>query len=147
SNPMISSPQLTNDDIKGVAVDGGTVPTNGHLAGTSVWNSPDIVYWLTGNLSVPAGAKLTIGAGQKVKLANLVALFVFGTLQVNGTAVAPVVFTSRLDDTVGGDTNNDAGASAPAAGDWARIEIDAGASATLNNVELRYGGGSSSGEL
>ncbi len=149
SNPTITDLTLTNNDINGVAIDGGTIPTNGQLGGNDVWDNPDIVYVMTGGVTVPQGASLTIGAGQVVKVAQYKSLIVAGTLSVNGTAASSIEFTDVRDDSAGGDTNNDGSASTPAPGWWGDIEIDSGGSAMLNHVVLRYGAAnnSTSGEL
>ena len=70
-------------------------------------------------------------------------LRVYGTLVADGTSAAPIVFTSFLDDSVGGDTNGDGTASLPAKGDWDGIGF--GSSSTdnvLDNVVVRYAGDS-----
>ena len=69
----------------------------------TIWNSG--IYLINENLTVSKGATLTIQAGVSVKAIDYswVSLIVDGALVVNGTAAAPVVFTSLLDDTAGGD--------------------------------------------
>jgi len=93
-------------------------------------------------LAVMPGAKLTIEAGVIIKLAPNNAIMVMGELDIQGSAVEPVIITSLKDDSAGGDTNGDGNSAAPAPGDWhgifanspdARIEID--------YARISYGGG------
>ena len=143
SNPQISgfsASAFSNNRINGLAVDGGTIPTNGQAGGQLNWNAPNVALWLTGNVNVPTSATLTIAAGQVVKIDGGILEVSGGTLTANGTATQEIYFTSEHDDTVGGNTDNLAGATAPAPNDWTYLEIDSGGSATLNDVDLRYGG-------
>ncbi|WP_197231366.1 right-handed parallel beta-helix repeat-containing protein [Novipirellula artificiosorum] len=136
SNPTINGVALTVNGINGLQVDAGV------LKRSLAWDDPDIVYWLDDDISVPVGMSLEIGAGQIVKPSNANAeLHVNGSLAINGTEAAPVVFTSFADDTRGGDTNGDGDTSAPAPGNWARIQmLDESAGNTLNYFEAHYGG-------
>src|SRR5262249_42160327 len=88
------------------------------------------------------GKRLSIAAGQVLKTGIGDPLIVVqGTLLGNGTASAPIIFTSARDDTAGGDTNNN-GPTTGANGDWNRIEFKDGSTGNvLDHVEIRYGGG------
>ena len=125
SDPNITGASVINkNQINGVVLDSGS------LSGNESWNNPDIVYWMSGSVTVPQGDTLTVAPGQIVKAAyggnNLI---VNGTLNAQGTAANPIVFTSFRDDTNGGDTNND-GVSTGSNGDWGSIQLAAPARTT-----------------
>ena len=128
SDPVITGVTLTNNPINGVELDSGS------LSDDESWNNPDIVYWISGNVTVPQGDTLTVTAGQIVKAPfgnnNLI---VNGTLNAQGTQTNPIVFTSFRDDVFGGDTNNDGGGSA-SNGDWGSIQFNS----TSTNNQLEF---------
>jgi hypothetical protein len=115
----------------------------GETRGEVAWDNSADLPLLVGphDLSIASDARLTLGAGTLVKLERNRDLEVRGTLTAEGEDVAPVVFTSIKDDSIGGDTNADGAATAPAPGDWASIYFYPGSHGRLTNAALRYGGG------
>ena len=60
---------------------------------------------------------------------------------MNGSDAAPVWFTSSKDDSVGGDSNGDGGASSPAPADWGTILFTNGSDlSVVDHAVIRYGG-------
>jgi hypothetical protein len=63
------------------------------ILGTTTWATNSRIH-VTNNLSIPAGATLTIQAGTVVRLDPTVNVSSSGRTVINGTATQPVVFTS-----------------------------------------------------
>lgn len=82
-------------------------------------------YLVTSRLTVPAGASLTIDAGVQMKFQDRVQMFVNGSLVANGTAAAPIVFTSSTGTT---------------SGRWAGIGVQPGGAATFAHVKVSAAG-------
>ncbi len=137
---LTATPVLTNlsaTDASGdrYALDGGELPGDRTLWGGGL---PIELY---GDLTVPAGKKLVIAAGQVLKFSNGEQLIVEGTLEAIGTENKPIVLTSWRDDAVGGDSNDNGAGDAPISGDWQAVFLNAGSDASvLDYVEIRYAG-------
>jgi parallel beta-helix repeat protein len=115
-------------------------PVSGDITGNTVWTADNNPYYVTGSITVKAGATLTIQPGTVVKFAQNRAISVLGALNVNGASGNRVYFTDYRDDTVGGDSNGDSNATTPAAGSWYGIIISDGGAAAVNYAEVRYAG-------
>lgn len=129
----MTSASLTGNETNGLCVKSGGVSAN------TTWDETEVPYVPQGDITVAFGATLTWGPGIVVKPRDSSTDFLIdGSLQANGTAGQPIVVTSLRDNTIGGSTSNTT--NPPAAGDWGRIFVRSTGSATLNVLELRYGG-------
>lgn len=126
-----------------------TTNWSGDIPNGTVWHAGDVNFLLA-NVRVPAGSTLTVepGAVIKGKWFTAPAILVEGTLLAQGTAGSPIIFTSELDDTAGGDTNGDGNASVPGPGTWARIDFKSTSTGSiLDHVQVRYAGYGSTGAV
>ncbi|MCG6861176.1 MAG: DUF6531 domain-containing protein [Chromatiaceae bacterium] len=115
---------------------------NGTIYSNTTWDLAGSPYVLSGEVSVAQDVVLTIDPDVVVKFDIGARLLVGGTLAADGTASAPIVFTSIADDSHGGDSNGDGDASSPASGDWGYIAFEGGsANSVLNHALVSYGGG------
>jgi len=107
----------------------------------TVWHNGDVIIINDGweDITVNAGAKLTVEEGVVIKLADHSSISVSGDLEVLGSADNPVVITSIKDNTVGGDTY--VGETLPLPGDWGKIEtVGANARINIDYAQIKYGG-------
>ncbi len=109
----------------------------GSITTNTTWTTADTrdgKYYVSGDLTIEAGATLTINAGVVVRIApdhdrtlpdlDRVQIIVKGTLIVNGIGVNPVTFESFVDP-VQGTT------------DWLGIKFEAGSVGNLSNVVIK----------
>jgi hypothetical protein len=118
----------------------------GNITTNTTWTASS-TYVIDGEVTVNAGVTLTIKEAVIVKFKNATSrLIVDGVVTADSAASSSrIYFTSYKDDTVGGDTNGDGGATSPSAGDWDTIKVNSSATTTLNFSVVRYGGYTGSG--
>jgi len=116
-----------------------------HISGTTYtanteWTVANSPYVLDGNVTVAAGATLTIDPGVIVKFnGQFRTMWIDGTLNAAGTAASPITFTSYQDDSAGGDTNGDGSATSGAPGQWYSM-IFYSSGSVMQYVNVRDGG-------
>jgi triacylglycerol esterase/lipase EstA (alpha/beta hydrolase family) len=112
--------------------------------GTTLHENPNLAYvFRRDEVKVPAGSSLTLDRGTVAKFypSPLTAgqLECRGTLTLQGAPGKPVVITSIHDDSAGGDTNGDGGATQPQPGEGGAIVIEGGqARARVEHAEFRF---------
>nr|HPQ41063.1 right-handed parallel beta-helix repeat-containing protein [bacterium] len=127
-----------------------TTHVSGLISANTTWDLAGSPYWVDSDITVDTGVTLTIDPGVVVKMEYDHTLYsggyqyttrfiVNGILDAQGEPGNLIYFTSIRDDTVAGDTNGDGGATTPADGDWAYIQLNDSAS-VIDHCEIRYGG-------
>ena len=157
ANPVmtVNSPTFSGCATSGIFIYPQTVNSNITLPKRAVSGMNNVPYLIQGNTSNPLkvaeGATLSIAPGIILKaktnsgMANSV-IIVDGALNAVGTAAEPIIFTSILDDSKGGDTNNNGTSTIPTKGSWRGILFNASGLQDKNQLkycEFSYGGSSS----
>lgn len=140
---VLDGNQIDAIEISGNLVENWTTSWGTVVVGDAAWRDSswpgNIV--LERGLIVDEGVTLTLSPGTIMKFPaespDEPGLAIYGTVDARGTAEHPVILTSILDDSAGGDTNGDGGATLPAAGDWLGIRTWE-ATLTMSHASIRY---------
>jgi hypothetical protein len=128
ASPAISTPADDAALVSGTSVgpnQAGIEVRNTTITDSGTWNRQNAPYLIDGG-TLNAGRTITIAAGTVLEMSSGAAFDVQGTLQVNGTASAPVIVTSA--------------ASQPKPGDWQYITFDGPkAGGSVNYLQAFYG--------
>lgn len=140
--------RINVDDANGT---GPTLVTT-NIVEDTVWGPQGSPYVIEDSLRITETASLTLLPGTIVKFKRADrygSITVMGQLLALGTPTQRVTITSFKDDTVGGDTNGDGAASAPARGDWyhmifygsdAFMPTTQRPASVVDYADIRYGG-------
>lgn len=148
---------MANTGIKGIELTGGTDSNTppGAMSRPHQWRK-GLPYVIRANdMFLNGSARLDLMPGAVVKLRGLpvgsagpfarIRASQSGRINAQGTVADPAYITSLLDDSVGGDTNDDGAATSPSAGDWHGIQLFGGAGSIFQNTVVRYGGAAING--
>ncbi|PIP55615.1 MAG: hypothetical protein COX06_02290, partial [Candidatus Zambryskibacteria bacterium CG22_combo_CG10-13_8_21_14_all_42_17] len=113
----------------------------GPITEDTTWSPDGGVYMINSHFSVAEGITLTIEPGTiiKAKTTALGGPSIYGVLIANGTSEQPIYFTSRFDDSVGGDSDG-GGPSVGEPGQWQGLYFKPGSVGEFDNVTIRYAG-------
>ena len=111
-------------------------PVSGIISQDTTWTVENSPYIIESTVTLEATATLSVEPGVVVKLwkSNL---YANGTLLAQGTEQNPIYATSLCDDSIGGDTNGDGTASAPAPADWGSVYLRNNGCSLSNNI-IKY---------
>jgi parallel beta-helix repeat protein len=125
--------QFLDNGMDRISLIGGTIAT------TRTFDFERLPVFVTSNLTIAPSGNVTIAPGSIFKFTQGDFVLVQGTLDAQGTAAAPIIFTSLYDDSVGGDSDGTGNTTIPRPGQWESLYIDS-STTTLDHVEIRYAG-------
>ncbi|MCD4789321.1 MAG: right-handed parallel beta-helix repeat-containing protein, partial [Bacteroidales bacterium] len=151
SNPIFSGITFSANGSNGIKIIEGTLSSNSTLIKRNIAGFTNIAY-IIDDLNIAAGAILTLEEGIIIKFdgSYFKGIFIHGGLNATGTVSENIIFTSIKDDSAGGDTNNDGGATVPVNSDWHGLVYYPEGDDNENKLiycEIRYTGGGYSAYL
>jgi hypothetical protein len=146
--PKFIDNQASNNLLNGILIDSGS------FFNKDVVLQKGLPYVLLSHhkkwVTIGENTTLTINPGTIIKTHNpaYYVLSIKGTLKAEADIGNEIVITSLMDDSFGGDTNNDGNATIPASGDWTKIKFETTSTGSVfDNVFMYYGTGTPPIEL
>ena len=96
SRPQLRGNSLTGNGGNGLEIRGGSIQND------LTWDQTQVVYILSGDVSIASSAQLTMAPGLILKFRDNCGLLVGGNLHAVGTVGQKIYFTSWRDDSAGG---------------------------------------------
>ncbi len=126
AKPVFTGITFFNNGKNAVGIEDGEYESGDlTLEKISLAGIDNLPYYVQQNISLGEAVTLTIEPGVIIKFRSAsdnnfdnVRISVEGAIRAEGSIDEPIIFTSELDDEIGGDTNNDGGNTAPGFGDW-----------------------------
>lgn len=143
SNPTISfDNEFSNNGYFALGIVSEPLHVPATLPQRDVAGVENFTYLFLTDFTVEEDGALTMDEGVVAKFLTYADIHVHGSFDIQGTAENRVHLTSLLDDSVGGDTNDDGSGTSPAAGNWGRVYFHTGADdgSTLEHAVIRFGG-------
>ena len=141
-----SNPSVTNISGSGNVGGDRIAIQSGSLTEDRTWDYGELPLEITsGNFVVTQDADsnpvtLSVAPGTVIKMSQGGYLQAReGNIHAVGTPAEPIVITAENDDSIGGDSNGDADATAAYPGYWESIYLD-GPGSVFENIEVRYAG-------
>ncbi|PIT92635.1 MAG: hypothetical protein COU08_01410 [Candidatus Harrisonbacteria bacterium CG10_big_fil_rev_8_21_14_0_10_42_17] len=136
-SPMLPVPVMPHELISR-----GPTYVSESLFEDTTWFFERSPYVIQSNISITSGATLTIEPGVVVKFDRGASLNVSNNAYLFASAGLGdrIVFTSLLDDSIGGDTNGDGNATVPGNSDFVGIRIFENSFGYFDNTSFHYGG-------
>jgi parallel beta-helix repeat protein len=106
--------------------------------------------YVLGSYTIYGGGSMQVASGNMLKFTNGGMLDVSGTLIANAASGQKIFFSSYQDDNLGGDTNADGTATAPASRNWYGVifeDASIDASSVMRRCKVTYAGAGSTGGI
>lgn len=138
--PSFSNNQGSNNAVNGLIIAGIITPANSFSTTKLIANPWPYVITASSYSYPKVSASSTLSVEKGVVIKSQGQLQIEGRLVLEGENSADIVLTSVYDDSVGGDTTNNATSTLPAPGQWPGIYVYPGGSVNARGFTLRYAG-------
>ena len=131
-------PSGTGNNRNTIRVSDGLLASDTSIEVQNLW---DGVVLIADSIEVPAGLSLDIERKSVFKMGFATRVDVDGAFSTEGSFDRSIVFTDERDDSIGGDTNGDAGATVPSPAYWGGVNLRSTTEDSIvRGLEVRFAG-------